>query len=136
MLGSSGPGDHGHSAPQEVLRRCVRVRSPTPSVSGDSDLDMDATDNSAGQSLFEDVGSPPTACVSWAASPAPELQTHGDDNLIVLEKSQDELEVLDNDVVSDASIDTSHKTSHLRKQLQAKKKEIRKAQKSAKIAQL
>ena len=135
-LGSSGLGDHGHSTPQEVLCRCVRVRSSMPSVSGDSDLDMDATDNSAGQSLFEDVGSPPTPRVSWAASPAPELQTHGDDNLIKLEASQDELEALDNDAVSDASIDTSHETSHLQKQLQAKKKEIRKAQKSAKISQL
>ena len=87
VLGSSGLGDCGHSAPQEVLCRCVRVRSPTPLVSGDSDLDMDATDNSAGQSLFEDIGSPPTPCVSWAASLAPELQTHRDDNLIELEAS-------------------------------------------------
>ena len=97
---------------------------------------MDAIDNSAGQFLFEDVRSPPTACVSWAASPAPEPQMHGDDNLIKLEASQDELEALDNDAVSDASIDTSHKISHLQIQLQAKKKEIRKAQKSAKILQL
>ena len=43
VLGSSGPGDHGHSAPLEVLCRCVRVKSLTPLVSGDSDLDMDAT---------------------------------------------------------------------------------------------
>ena len=136
VLGSSGPGDCGCSAPQEVLCRCLRVRSPTPLVSGDSDLDMDATDNSAGQSLFEDVTSPPTSCVSWAASPAPKPQMHGYDNLIKLEASQDELVALDNDAVSDASIDTSHETSHLQKQLQAKKKEIRKAQKSAKIVQL
>ena len=97
---------------------------------------MDATDNSAGQSLFEDVGSPPTPCVSWEASPVPELQMQEDDILIELEASQDELEALDNDAVSDASIDTSHETSHLQKQLQAKKKEIRKAQKSTKLVQL
>ena len=72
LLGSSGLGDCGRSAPREVLCRCVSVRSPTPSVSGDLDLDMDATDNSAGQSLFEDVGSPPTPCVSWVVSPEPE----------------------------------------------------------------
>ena len=39
LLGSSVPEDHGHSAPQEVLHKCVQVRSPTPLVSGDSDLD-------------------------------------------------------------------------------------------------
>ena len=71
VLGSSGLGDHGCSALQEVLHRHVRVRSPIPLVSGDSHLDMDATDNSAGQSLFEDVRSPLTPCVSRAASPAP-----------------------------------------------------------------
>ena len=105
-------------------------------MSGDSDLDMDTTDNSAGHSLFEDVKCPLHPCVSQAASPAPEPQTHGDDNLIELEASQDELEALNNDAVSGASIETSHKTSHLQKQLQAKKKEIRKAQKSAKTVQL
>ena len=71
LLGSSGPGDHGHSAPQDVLRRCVWVRSSIPSVSGDSDLEMDATDNSAEHSLLEDVGSPPTTCVSQETSPMP-----------------------------------------------------------------
>ena len=64
LLGSSGLGDCGHSAPQEVLHRCVWVRSPTPSVSGNSDLDMNATDNSAGHSLFEEIGSPPAPCMS------------------------------------------------------------------------
>ena len=129
FLGSSGLGNCGHSGPQEVLCRCIRVISPTPSVLGDSDLDMDATDNSAGQSLFEDVGSPPTPCVSWAASPAPESQMHGDDNLIKLEASQDELVALDNDAVSDTSIDTSHETCHLWKQLQSKKKRNKKSTK-------
>ena len=38
--------------------------------------------------------------------------------------------------MSDTPIDSSHKTSHLQKQLQSKKKEIRKAQNSAKIVQL
>ena len=57
---------------------------------------------------------------------------HGDDNLIELEASQDELEALDNDAVSDAFIDISHQTSHLQKQLQSKKKETRKAQISEK----
>ena len=95
-------------------------------MSGESDLDMDATDISAGQSLLEDVGSPPTPCVSWATSPEPELQMH-EDNLIELGALQDKLEALDKDAVSDMSVDTSHDASHLWQKLQSKKKEIRKA---------
>ena len=103
LLGSSGPGDHGHSVPQDVLHRHVWIRSPTPSVSGDSDLDMDATNNSAGHSLLEDIGSPPTPCVSQGTSPVPAHNMVVDDSLVELEVSQDELEALDNDSISISS---------------------------------
>ena len=118
MWGSSGLGDCGHSVPQEVLCRCVWVRSPTPSVSEDSDLDMDATDNSVGHSLLEDTGSSPTPCVSQETCPVPAHNMVVNDSLVELEASQDELEALDNDSISDKSMETSHKISQLKKQLQ------------------
>ena len=89
LLGSLGLGDQGHSAPQEVLHRHVWVRSPTPLVSGDFDLDMDATDNSAGHSLLKDVGFSPTLCVSRETSPVPAHHMVVDDSLVELEASQD-----------------------------------------------
>ena len=97
LLGSSGPGDCGQSAPQEVLCRRVWIRSPTPSVSGDSDLDMDVTDNSAGNSLLEDVGSPPSSCVLQETSPMPAYHMVVDDSLVEMKASQNELEALDNE---------------------------------------
>ena len=102
LLGSSGPGDRSHSAPQEVLHRCVWVRSPTPSVSGDPDLDMDATHSSTRHSLCDDI-SPPT--------PAPAANVMADESLVEPEASQDELEALDNEAVSDKSMETSHEMS-------------------------
>ena len=58
LLGRSGQGNHNCSASQEVLCRHVWIRSPTPTVSGDSDLDMDATNSSARHSLYDDIRSP------------------------------------------------------------------------------
>ena len=63
VLGSLGHGDCGHSAPQEVLHRCVQVRSLTLLMSGDSDLDMDATDSSARHSLYDNIRSPYSVCL-------------------------------------------------------------------------
>ena len=40
-----------------------------------------------------------------------------DENLMKLKVSQEELEALDKDAVSDMSIDTSHKAGNLQKQL-------------------
>ena len=98
---------------------------------------MDATDNSARHSLYEVIGSPPpTPCVSQETSPVPAQNMLVDDSLVELEASQEELEALDNDAVSDKSMETSHEMSQLKKQLQSKKKHVQKAQKSAKIEQL
>ena len=47
-----------------------------------------------------------------------------DDSLVELEASQDELEALDNDAVSDKSLETSHEMNQLKKQLQSKKKQV------------
>ena len=117
LLGSSGLGDCGHLAPKEVFHRHVQVRSPTSLVSGDSDLDMDATDNFAGHSLLEDIRFPPTPCVSWETSPVPAQSMVADESLVELEASQDKLEALDNDAISDKSMKTSHEMSQLKKQL-------------------
>ena len=122
LLGNLGLGDHGHSAPWKVLCRHVWVRSPTPSLSGDSDLDIDGTDNFAGHSLLEDVRSPPTPCVLQEISPVPAHHMVVDDSLVELEVSQHKLEALDNDAISDKSMETSCETSQLKKQLQSKKK--------------
>ena len=63
LLGSSGPGDCGHSAPKSVLQKHVRVRSPSPLASGDSDLDMDTTNGSARHSLQDNIRCPlPHVC--------------------------------------------------------------------------
>ena len=59
-----------------------------------------------------------------------------DDNLVEQEASQDELEALDNDAISDKSMETSQEMSQLKKQLQSKKKQVQKEQKNAKIEQL
>ena len=124
LLGSSGLGDHDRSVLQEVLCRHVWVRFPTSLVLGDSDLDMDATDNCAGHSLLEDISSSPNPCVLWETSPVPVQSMVVDDSLVELEASQDELEALDNDAISDKFMETSHKMSQLKKQLQSKKKQV------------
>ena len=136
LLGCSGPGDCGHSAPHEVLHRCVWVRSPTPLVSGDCDLDIDATDSSARHSLYDDIRSPPTPCVSLETSSVPAKNMLMDDSLVELKVSQDDLEALDNDTVSDKFLETSHEMSQLKKKLQSKKKQVQKAQKTTKVEQL
>ena len=59
-----------------------------------------------------------------------------DDSLVELEASQDELEALDNDAISDKSMKTSHEISQLQKQLKSKKEQVQKAQKSAKICRV
>ena len=93
--------------------------------------------NSARHSLYEDIGSPPhTPFVSGETSTVPAQNMLIDDSLVELESSQDELEALDNNAVSDKSMETSHEMSRVKKQLQSKKKQVQKAQKSAKIEQL
>ena len=89
-------------------------------MSGDSDLDMDATNNSAGHYLPEDIMSLPTPCVLRKTSTVPAQDMLVDNSLVELEASQDELEPLDNDAISDKSMETSHEMSQIKKQLQSK----------------
>ena len=129
LLGSSDPGDHGKAAPKLVQQKWVLVRSPSPVESDDSNP------ISLGHHLDDTDQSQPTPCNSCDSSPVPAGQGIPDDNLIELEASQDDLDELDEDESTDFLLETSQDSQILKCQLHDKGKQVKKAEKQARIQQ-
>ena len=136
LLDSSGPGDYGKAAPKLVRQKWVWVRSLSPVESDDSNPNPAASDISLGHHLDKTDWSEPTPCNLHDSSPV--LTGHGtpDDNLVELEASQDELDELDKDESTDFLLETSQDSQILKHQLHDKRKQVKKAEKQARIQQL
>ena len=72
--------------------------------SDDSNPDPAASDFLLGHHLNETDWSQPTPCNSCESSPVPEGHHHHDDNVVELEASQDKLDELDRDELTDFSM--------------------------------
>ena len=136
LLGTSGPGDCGKAAPKLVQEKWVWVRSPSPVESDDLNSDPTASDVSLGHHLDETDWSQPMPCNSRESSPVPACQGTLDDNVVELEASQDELDELDKDESTDFSLETWQDSQILKCQLHDKHKQVKKAEKQARIQQL
>ena len=136
LLGSSGPGHHGKATPKLVQQKSFWVRSLSPMELDNSNSDSAANDVSLGHHLDETDRSKPTPCNSHESSPVPEGQHTLDDNVVELEASQDELDELDNDESTDFSMETSQDSQIFKHQLHDKCKQVKKAEKQARIQQL
>ena len=77
--------------------------------------------------------SQPTPCNSRDSSSA---GVDSEELQVKLEVSQDELEALDQDTVNNDSMETSRETQDLCQQLSSKKKQVKCAEKAAKIQHL
>ena len=104
--------------------------------SDNSSPDHAASDVSLGHHLDETDRSQPTPCSSHESSLVPEGQCTLDDNIVELEASQDELDELDKDESTDFSMETSQDSQILKHHLHDKCKQVRKAEKQARIQQL
>ena len=102
----------------------------------DSNPDPTTSDVSLGHHLDETDQSQPTPCNSHESSPVPEAHHHQDDNIVELEASQDKLDELDRDESIDFSMETSQDSLVLKHQLHEKHKQVKKAEKQARIQQL
>ena len=127
LLGSSGPGDHGKAAPKLVQQKWVWVHSLSPMDLDDLNPDPSASDISLGHHLNETYQSQPTPCNSYESY---------DDSVVELEASQDELDELDRDESNDFSMEMSQDSQVLKCQLHEKWKQVKKAEKQARIQQL
>ena len=119
-----------------VQQKQAQVHSPSPMDSDDSDPEPTASDVSLGQHLNETDWSQPTPCNSCEQSPVPARSCHHDDSLVELEASQDELDELDQDESTEVSMETSQDSQILKCQLHEKCKQVKKAEKQARIQQL
>ena len=134
LLGSLGPGDHGKPAPKAVQQSQVRVQSPNPMESDDSNLDHAASAVSMGDNPMEaDQSPPPTPCNSHESSPVTRTFHPQDDSVVELEASQDEL---DWDESMELPMEASHESHTLHHQLHEKCKQVKKAEKQARIQEL
>ena len=95
-----------------------------------------ASDVLLGHHLDKTDWSQPTPCNSCDSSPVPAGQGTPDDNLVELEASQDELDELDKDESTDFLLETSQDSQILKHQLHDKCKQVKKAEKQARIQQL
>ena len=136
LLGSSGPGDHGKAAPKLVQQKWVQVQSLSPMDSDDSNPDPAASDILLGHHLDETNQSQPTPCNSQKSSPVPEVHHHQDDSVVELEASQDKLDELNRDESTDFSMEMSQDSQVLKHQLYEKHKQVKKAEKQARIQHL
>ena len=94
---------------------------------------MDATDSLARHSLQDDIGSPPTPCVSRETSQAPAVDVLTDDSFVELGASQDELEALDNDAVSDKLMEPPMKPVSLRSSFSQRRNKFKKHKRPQKL---
>ena len=119
MLGSSGPGDCGKAAPISVQQKWVRVWSLSP-----------VNEVSLGDNLNEIDWSQPTPCNLCELLPVSQAPCHHDDSVVELEASQDEL---DRDELTEFSLESSQDSRVLKCQLHEKCKQVKKAEKQARI---
>ena len=103
---------------------------------GDSNPDPAASDLSLGHHLNETAQSQPTSCNSHQSSPVPEGHCSHDDNVVELEVSQDELHKLDKDESTDFSMETLQDSQILKRHLHDRQKQVKKAEKQARLQQL
>ena len=99
----------------------------------DSNPDPAASDISLGHHLNETDQSQPTPCNSHESSPVPERPHCHDDSVVELEASQDEL---DRDESTEFSMEMSQDSQVLKHQLHEKCKQVKKAEKQARIQHL
>ena len=102
----------------------------------DSNPDPAASDVLLGHHWNETDQSQPTPCNSHESSPVPEGNHHHDDSVVELEASQDKLDELDRDKSTDFSMETSQDSQVLKHQLHEKWKQVKKAEKQARIQHL
>ena len=124
---------YGVAAPIQVLKKYVRVRSSSPLAWSDWDNDSVATTITQGQSPGVIDRSQPTPCDSRDSSP---VGVDSEELQVKLEVSQDELEALDQDTVNNDPMETFQETQDLCQQLSSKKKQVKCAEKAAKIKHL
>ena len=136
LLGSSGPGDHGKTAPKSVQQKWVWVWSLSPMDLDDSNPDPATSDISFGHHLDETDQSQPTPCNSQESSPVPEAHHHQNDSVVELEALQDEKDELNRDGSTDFSMEMSQDSQVLKPQLHEKCKQVKKAKEQARIKQL
>ena len=99
----------------------------------DLNPDLAASNVSLGHHLDETDRSQPTPCNSCESSPVLEINHHHDDSVVELEASQDKLDELDRDESTDFSIETLQDSQILKHQLHDKGKQVKKAEKQARI---
>ena len=104
--------------------------------SDDSNPDPAASDVLLGHPLDETDQSQPTPCNSSESSPVLEGHHHQDDSVVELEALQDKLDKLNRDESTDFSMETSQDSQLLKHQLHEKWKQVKKAEKQARIQQL
>ena len=136
LLGSSGPGDHGKAAPKSVQLKQVKVLSLSPMDLDDSNLDLAASEVSLGDNLTETDWFQPTPCNSHETSPVIKAPRCHDDSVVELEASQDELDEHDWDESTELSMETLQEPHVLKRQLHEKHKQVKKAEKQARIQYL
>ena len=103
--------------------------------SDELNIDPAASDVSLGHHLDETDWSQPTPYNSCESSLVSVGQGTLDDNLVELEASQDELDELDKDESTDFSLETLQDSQNLKQQLHDKCKQVKKAEKQARIQQ-
>ena len=101
-----------------------------------SNPDLTANDASLDQCLNDADQSQPTPCNSHESSPGPAPVTLQDDSVMEPEASHDELDELDCDESTKQSMETSQESHTLHCQLQAKQRQVKKAEKQARIQHL
>ena len=104
--------------------------------SDDSNPNPATSDASLGHHLDKTDWSQPTPCNSCESSLVPAGQGTLDDILVELEAYQDELDELDKDESTDFSLEISQDSQILKRQLHDKCKQVKKAEKQARIQQL
>ena len=109
------------------------MRSLSPVESDGLNPDLAASDVSLGHHLDETDWPQLTPYNSHDSSLVPAGQGTPDDNLVELEASQDELDELDKDKSTDFSLDTWQDSQILKRQLQDKHKQVKKAEKQTHI---
>ena len=114
----------------------VWVRSLSPVESDDLNPDPATSDILLGHHLDKTDQSQPTPCNSHESSSVPAGQGTLDDNLVEFEVSQDELDELDKDESTDFLLETLQDSQILKHQLHDKCKQVKKAEKQARIQQL
>ena len=78
----------------------------------------------------------PSPHLATQSSPVSQASHHHDDSVVELEASQDELDELDRDELTELSLELSQDSHMLKHQLHEKQKQVKRAEKQAKIQHL